>query len=104
MLKKWSFIMLMFMMLTQAGFISVQQGNNYEKYGRIAIAVVQADYPGDEVTDYQYEGRKVLEKGTVEDRFLFLVKEQGKEFNVRVKIKHSLSNNKLLNLSVEEVR
>ncbi|USK70945.1 DUF3889 domain-containing protein [Peribacillus asahii] len=104
MLKKWSFIVLMFMMLTQAGFISVQQGNNYEKYGRISIAVVQADYPGDEVTDYQYEGRKVLEKGTVEDRFLFLVKEQGKEFNVRVKIKHSLSNNKLLNLSVEEVR
>ncbi|MFB5284487.1 DUF3889 domain-containing protein [Peribacillus sp. Hz7] len=104
MLKKWSFIVLMFMMLTQAGFISVQQGNNYEKYGRIAIAVVQADYPGDEVTDYQYEGRKVLEKGTVEDRFLFLVKEQGKEFNVRVKIKHSLSNNKLLNLSVQEVR
>jgi len=92
------------MMLTQAGFISVQQGNNYEKYGRVAIAVVQADYPGDEVTDYQYEGRKVLEKGTVEDRFLFLVKEQGKEFNVRVKIKHSLSNNKLLNLSVEKVR
>ncbi|MEH6946619.1 DUF3889 domain-containing protein [Bacillus sp. JJ634] len=104
MLKKWSFIVLMFMMLTQAGFISVQQGNNYEKYGRTAIAVVQADYPGDEVTDYQYEGRKVLEKGTVEDRFLFLVKEQGKELNVRVKIKHSLSNNKLLNLSVEEVR
>ncbi|USK60559.1 DUF3889 domain-containing protein [Peribacillus asahii] len=104
MLKKWSFIVLMFMMLTQAGFISVQQGNNYEKYGRVAIAVVQADYPGDEVTDYQYEGRKVLEKGTVEDRFLFLVKEQGKEFNVRVKIKHSLSNNKLLNLSVEKVR
>jgi len=103
-LKKWSFIVLMFMMLTQAGFISVQQGNNYEKYGRVAIAVVQADYPGDEVTDYQYEGRKVLEKGTVEDRFLFLVKEQGKEFNVRVKIKHSLSNNKLLNLSVEKVR
>jgi hypothetical protein len=94
----------MFMMLTQAGFISVQQGNNYEKYGRVAVAVVQADYPGDQVTDYQYEGRKVLEKGTVEDRFLFLVKEQGKEFNVRVKIKHSLSNNKLLNLSVEEVR
>ncbi|WP_245980014.1 DUF3889 domain-containing protein [Peribacillus asahii] len=104
MLKKWSFIVLMFMMLTQAGFISVQQGNDYEKYGRIAIAVVQADYPSDEVTDYQYEGRKVLENGTVEDRFLFLVKEQGKEIKIRVKIKHSLSSDKLLNLTVEEVR
>ncbi|WP_028393314.1 DUF3889 domain-containing protein [Bacillus cihuensis] len=78
------------------------QTPDYEKYGKIAIAVVQENYPAEEVTDYEYKGRKQLEKDVVEDDFLFLVAEGGKEFNVLVKIKHSLANNKLLNLTVEE--
>ena len=46
----------------------------YEKYGKIAIAVVEADFPSDEVTDYKFEGRNIISKGIVEDQFLFLVK------------------------------
>ena len=76
----------------------------YEKYGKIAIAVVEADYPSDEVADYKFEGRNIISKGNVEDQFLFLVKEKGKDINVRVKIRHSLFQKKLLQLTVEEIR
>ncbi|MFJ7745467.1 DUF3889 domain-containing protein [Peribacillus sp. NPDC097295] len=75
---------------------------DYEKYGKIAIAVVQADYPGDDVTDYEYKGRKKLANNQVEDDFVFLVVENGKEFNVIVTIQHNLKNNKLLSMKVTE--
>ena len=75
---------------------------DYEKYGKIAITVVQADYPGDDVTDYQYKGRKKLGNKQVEDDFVFVVVENGKEFNVIVTVQHDLENKKLLNLKVME--
>lgn len=34
------------------------QKPDYEKYGKIAMTVIVADYPGEEVRDYQYLGRK----------------------------------------------
>lgn len=92
------------MMFSSVGSGLAREEIGYEKYGKIAIAVVATDYPSDEVTDYKFEGRNIISKGLVEDQFLFLVKEKGKEFNVRVKIRHSLFNKKLLSLTVEEKR
>jgi hypothetical protein len=77
---------------------------DYQKYGSIAIAVVKADYPGDPVTDYQFLGREKLSETEVQDSFKFQVKENGKAINVVVKVKHSVKNNKLLSLTVEEVQ
>lgn len=94
----------MLTLLIQAGSGLADDEVGYEKYGNIAIAVIKADYPSTEVTDYKFEGRDIISKGLVEDKFLFLVKEKGKELNVRVKIRHSLYHKKLLNLSVEEKR
>lgn len=88
-------------LLFQSGLVSAQQPD-YEKYGKIAISVVQGDYPGEPVTDYQYMGRKNLGGGQVEDSFLFTVKENGKKVKPLVKVRHSIANNKLVNLSVEE--
>ncbi len=87
-----------------SGFAQQEKNVGYEKYGKVAIAVVEADYPSDEVTDYNFEGRNIISKGIVEDRFLFLVKEKGRDIKVRVKIKHSLFQKKLLQLTVEEIR
>ncbi|HJV31724.1 MAG TPA: DUF3889 domain-containing protein [Bacillales bacterium] len=74
---------------------------DYEKYGRIAIAVVTADYPSDKVQDYQYMGRKKVTETTVSDSFRFKVEEKGKKFFVFVNVTHDLTGEKLLNLTVE---
>lgn len=100
-MKKWIGILIFILSLSTFQLVEAAKPD-YEKYGRIAITIVQADYPSDEVTDYEYEGRKQLGNNEVEDDFLFLVSENGKEFNVLVKIKHNLANNKLLNITVEE--
>ncbi|RFU62021.1 DUF3889 domain-containing protein [Peribacillus glennii] len=101
-MKKLLGILFAVVFLCQSGIVSAQQPD-YEKYGKIAISVVQGDYPGESVTDYQYMGRKNLGNGQVEDSFLFTVKENGKTVKPLVKVRHSVTNNKLLNLSVEEM-
>ncbi|WP_040204360.1 DUF3889 domain-containing protein [Neobacillus jeddahensis] len=77
------------------------QRPDYEKYGRIAMAVVKTDFPGDPVRDYRYLGRKNLSKSTVEDSFRFKVQEKNQTFNVTVRINHDTKNKKLLHLTVE---
>ena len=78
------------------------QRPDYEKYGRIAIAVIKEDFPGEAVQDYQYMGRKQLSDGQVVDSFQFKVTDNGKPVIASVHITHDLKNNKLLNLTVTE--
>ena len=102
-MRKLLMLIMGFMVIMQLAPSTPLAANpDYEKYGKIAIAVVQADYPGDDVTDYEYKGRKKLPNNQVEDDFVFLVVENGKEFNVIVSIKHNLNNKKLLSLKVTE--
>lgn len=75
---------------------------DYAKYGRIATAVVKEDYPGEDVVEYQYIGRQKLSDTDVLDSFRFEVKENNELVFVVVKISHSLTNKKLLSLTVEE--
>ncbi|MFT8321047.1 MAG: DUF3889 domain-containing protein [Bacillus sp. (in: firmicutes)] len=75
---------------------------DYEKYGNIAIAVVKADYPKDNVTDYEYLGRKKISTMEVQDSFKFQVKENGNEKVVIVTINHNIKKEKFLSLVVEE--
>jgi hypothetical protein len=104
-MKKNVFAVMSICLLFFSGFAQVQAERiDYEKYGKIAIAVVKADYPGDAVTDYEYLGREKLNETDVQDSFKFKVKENDKEVNVVVKVKHSVQNNKLLTLTVEEVK
>lgn len=98
------FIVFALMSFIQVGSGLAKENVSYEKYGKIAIAVVEADFPSVGVTDYKFEGRSIISKGIVEDHFLFLIKEKGKELKVAVNIKHSLFQKRLLNLTVEERR
>jgi hypothetical protein len=77
------------------------QKPDYEKYGRIAIAVVQADYPNVKLEDYQYMGRKRITDQTVSDSFRFEVEEKGQKYFVIVTIEHDPTGQKLLNLNVK---
>jgi hypothetical protein len=75
---------------------------DYEKFGRIATAVVKEDYPGQPVYDYKYQGRTKGSGYNVIDTFVFLVKDQEQEKKVTVKITHNVQNSKMLNLTVSE--
>ena len=102
-MKKVIVMLMGIFLIIQAGSISAQaQKPDYEKYGKIAIAVVQADYPEVEITDYEYKGRKTVAKNLVEDDFRFLVEDKGHDFNVIVTVQHDLKNEKLLSLKVTE--
>lgn len=102
-LKKVIMMILGLLVILQFGSISTHaQKPDYEKYGKIAIAVVQADYPEVEITDYEYKGRKTIGKNQVEDDFSFLVVEKGNKFKVTVAVQHDLTNEKLLSLKVTE--
>ncbi|MDM5219358.1 DUF3889 domain-containing protein [Peribacillus sp. NJ11] len=102
-MKKVIVMLMGIFLIIQAGAISAQaQKPDYEKYGKIAITVVQADYPEVEITDYAYKGRKTVAKNLVEDDFRFLVEDKGNQFTVIVTVQHDLKNEKLLSLKVTE--
>ncbi|WP_082307022.1 DUF3889 domain-containing protein [Bacillus sp. FJAT-27245] len=88
-------------------FMAIQPNNieaqnpDYEKYGRMAITVVSADYPGEPIRDYEYLGRSKINESDVADTFRFKVEENGKTFFVRVIITHRLTSEKLLSMKVE---
>ncbi|KAF0822042.1 DUF3889 domain-containing protein [Cytobacillus firmus] len=101
-MKKYLSILMLLCLLAGGGSLAgaVQQPD-YEKYGRIAIAVVKEDYPGEEVVDYQYGGRKKISETEVTDTFTFTVKENGKPVTVLVNVTHNLKDNKVVSLTVE---
>ncbi|WP_082687005.1 DUF3889 domain-containing protein [Bacillus sp. FJAT-27445] len=76
------------------------QNFDYEKYGRMALAIVNVDYPGDPITDYEYLGRKKVNDSEVADTFRFKVVEKGTPLYVRVIISHNLKAEKLVTLKV----
>ena len=102
-MKKVIVMLMGIFLIMYAGAFSAQaQKPDYEKYGKIAITIVQADYPEVEITDYQYKGRKTVAKNLVEDDFRFLVENKGQKFSVIVTVQHDLKNEKLLSLKLTE--
>jgi Protein of unknown function (DUF3889) len=75
---------------------------DYEKFGRIATAVIKEDYPGQPLKDYQYKGRQKMSENKVSDAFEFTVQENNAEKKVVVVVVHNLDNEKVLNISVKE--
>jgi hypothetical protein len=103
MIMRKYFVSILIMLFMSISFTNhgLAQKPDYEKYSKIAIAVVQADFPGDPIRDYEYLGRKKISGTKVEDGFRFKVRENNKNFLVTVRVSHDLTNKKLLNLTVE---
>jgi uncharacterized protein YxeA len=93
---------ILILLLTANVLAAMAQRPDYEKYGRIATAVIKEDYPGEELKDYLYAGRKQKSNDEVVDSFQFKVNENGKPIVATVLITHNLKNNKLLTLAVTE--
>ena len=75
---------------------------DYQKFGRIATAVIKEDYPGQPVKDYKYQGRQKMTENKVSDAFEFTVQENNADKKVVVIVVHDLDNEKVLNISVKE--
>jgi hypothetical protein len=78
------------------------QRPDYEKYGRIATAVIKEDFPGRAVQDYKYKGRKQIDDRQVLDSFQYKLSVNGKTALMTVQVAHDLKNGRLLSLSVTE--
>jgi hypothetical protein len=78
------------------------QRPDYEKYGRIATAVIKEEYPGEAVQDYKYKGRKQIDDRQVLDSFQYKVSVDGKPVIMTVQVAHDLKNERLLSLTVTE--
>ncbi|MGF2615174.1 DUF3889 domain-containing protein [Rossellomorea vietnamensis] len=102
-MKKWIVIFSMVLFFL-AGQPSLAQQPDYQKFGRIATAVVKEDYTGEKLADYKYDGRKTLSGGQIQDSFTFNVKKDGKDVVVKVNVVHNPDKPKDLNLSVIEVQ
>jgi hypothetical protein len=98
-----SIIVSLFVLVGFNDSISAQKPD-YEKYGRIAMAVVKEDYPGDAITEYEYLGRRKVDESSVEDSFRFQVQEDNIKYQVTVKVNHNIANNKLLTVTVDSKR
>ncbi|WP_409253251.1 DUF3889 domain-containing protein [Bacillus sp. SCS-153A] len=102
-MRKWMviFSLVLFMMGSSQQALAQQ---DYQKYGRIATAVVKEDYTGEKLADYKYDGRKTLQGGQIEDAFTFDVVKDGQEVTVKVKVVHNPDKPQDLNISVSEVQ
>ncbi|WP_080847658.1 DUF3889 domain-containing protein [Cytobacillus gottheilii] len=102
-MKRISVLLFALFFIGHAGLlVQAEEKPDYEKYGRIATVVVKEDYPGEDVVEYKYGGRRKLTENEVMDSFVFIVKEDGKDKTILVKVTHLLSDNKSLSLTVEE--
>jgi hypothetical protein len=96
------FVTVVILLLSANVLGAMAQRPDYEKYGRIATAVIKEDFPGEAVKDYLYVGRKQKSNDEVVDSFQFKVTDNGKPVIATVHITHNLKNNKLLTLTVTE--
>lgn len=103
-MKKYiaSMAVLLFMLLGIQSINISAERPDYEKYGRIATAVIKEDFPGEAVQDYKYMGRKQVNDRQVLDSFQYKVSVDGKPVLVTVQITHDLKSNRLLSLTVTE--
>ncbi|MBD7965069.1 DUF3889 domain-containing protein [Fictibacillus norfolkensis] len=74
---------------------------DYSKWGKMALAETKKKYPNSDVSDYQYDTRRVSQDGTISDFFDFTANEDGKKRIVKVGVMHT--DEKLVDMKFEEL-
>lgn len=74
---------------------------DYAKWGRMALEETKKKYPNSEVSDYEYDTRRVAPDGTITDFFDFTVLQDGKKRLIKVGVMHT--NEKLIDMKFEEM-
>jgi hypothetical protein len=75
---------------------------SYAKWGKIAMEETAKAYRGASIVDYLYEGRFRGGSEGDEERFLLWLKQDGREFGVRVTI--TVKSDTLVSVKLMEVR
>lgn len=76
----------------------------YAKWGKIAVEETAKAYEGASIVDYKYEGRFSGVRGSDEERFLLWLKQEGREFGVRVTVTVHAETETLVSVKLKELR
>ncbi|MGM0834657.1 MAG: YqzG/YhdC family protein [Bacillota bacterium] len=74
----------------------------YAKWGKIAMQKTKEKYPNADIIDYLHVGRKKGEQTSVETFHLWL-KEDQKEFGIKVDIEFTNETERVINISFKEI-
>lgn len=75
---------------------------SYAKWGKMAMQKTKEKYPNADIIDYLHVGRKKGEQTSVETFQLWL-KEDQKEFGVKVDIEFANETERVINISFKEI-
>lgn len=75
----------------------------YAKWGKLAMEETAKAYHGASIVDYKYEGRFSGADGVAEERFLLWLRQEGREFGVRVTCKVQQETDHLLDIKLTEI-
>ncbi|MFD0959573.1 DUF3889 domain-containing protein [Paenibacillus chungangensis] len=75
----------------------------YAQWGRVAMEETAKAYQGASIVDYKYEGRQPGATGEAKEVFRLWLRQDGREFPVRVTITVETSTERLVNVKLEEL-
>ncbi|RJX41788.1 DUF3889 domain-containing protein [Paenibacillus pinisoli] len=75
----------------------------YAKWGKLAMEETAKAYHGASIVDYRYEGRFSGAEGVAEERFLLWLRQEGREFGVRVACRVQQGTDHLLDVKLTEI-
>jgi Protein of unknown function (DUF3889) len=81
-----------------------QQQPDYEKWGKIAVAVVKENYPNSEIIDYKHVERQDISVTQSKHTFTLQVKQRNQTFNVKVIVTYNPRTDRLISVTMEEIR
>ncbi len=77
---------------------------SYAKWGRLAMQETAKAYEGASIVDYKYEGRSESGQGLAEEKFRLWLKQDGREFGVRVTITVDTATDRSRGVRLDEIR
>ena len=80
------------------------QEQDYAKWGTMALNAVKVQYPGSDVSEYEYLGRNIISDTETKDTFDFVVKKNATKKLVRAYVTFNPKNNQLINLQIKEIQ
>ena len=75
----------------------------YAKWGKLAVEETSRMYRNASIIDYKYEGRTKLSEEQAQENFVLWLREDSREFGVRVSITIQTSSDQLLHLNIKEL-
>nr|WP_275695692.1 DUF3889 domain-containing protein [Fredinandcohnia sp. SECRCQ15] len=96
---------MLLVMMSGGMLINAEQlPSDYEKWGKIAVDVAKLNYPDSNISDYQYQGRKVISETEARDTFDLKVQEKNRSFTARVIVSFNPKTESLISVNIVAVK